>query len=179
MSPPNWLARLWLATLLAVTLLPGTGARANSLAEDNAKAGFILNFTKYTEWPGTQSGRDLLICSLSERPLSGKLETLQGRQVQGRTIRVRAPAPLGEWRDCQVMFITENEAQRVDTVLRNVGQHPVLTISDAPGFAQAGGGIGLILRAGRIRFDINQGATRQAGLKLSSQLLKLADEVLP
>jgi hypothetical protein len=29
-----------------------------------------------------------------------------------------------------------------------------------------------------IRFDINQGAARQVSLKLSSQLLKLADEVL-
>jgi hypothetical protein len=54
-----------------------------------------------------------------------------------------------------------------------------LTISDTPGFVQAGGIIELKLRAGRIRFDINQGAARQVGLKLSSQLLKLADEVLP
>jgi len=179
MSPPIWLAKLWLVVLLAVTLLPGTGARADSSAEDSAKAGFILNFTKYTEWPAAQAGSELLICSLSERPLSGKLEALQGRQVQGHTIRVRAPARSSEWRDCQVLFITEDEAQRVDMVLRNVGQHAVLTISDAPGFVQAGGSIGLKLRAGRIRFDINQGAARQAGLKLSSQLLKLADEVLP
>jgi hypothetical protein len=165
--------------LLAAALLPGTGARAGSSVEDNAKAGFILNFTKYTEWPGAQAGSELLICSLRERPLSGKLEDLQGRQVQGRTIRVRTATRASDWLDCQVLFIADDEAQRIDTVLRNVGQHAVLTISDAPGFVQAGGIIGLKLRAGRIRFDINQGAARQAGLKLSSQLLKLADEVLP
>jgi hypothetical protein len=179
MSPQIWLAKLWLVVLLAATLLPGTGARAESSAEDSAKAGFILNFTKYTDWPAAQAGSELLICSLSERPLSGKLETLQGRQVQGRTIRVRAATRASEWRDCQVLFIAEDEEQRIDTVLRNVSQHAVLTISDAPGFVQAGGVIGLKLRAGRIRFDINQGATRQAGLRLSSQLLKLADDVLP
>lgn len=179
MSSPIWLAKLWLVVLLAIILLPDKGARANSLAEDSAKAGFILNFINYTEWPGVQASSHLLICSLSERPLSGKLEALQGRQVQGRTIRVRAPARSSEWHDCQVLFITEDEAQRVDTIMRTIGQHAVLTISDVPGFVQAGGGIGLKLRAGRIRFDINQGATRQVGLKLSSQLLKLADEVLP
>jgi hypothetical protein len=53
-----------------------------------------------------------------------------------------------------VIFITADDSQRIDTVLRSTAQYPVLTISDAPDFVQA-------------------------GLKLSSQLLKLADEVLP
>lgn len=172
------LAKRWLVALGVATLLPGMDARAASPVEDSAKAGFIFNFAKYTEWPGTQAGRDLLICSLHEHPLSGKLEELEGRQVQGRAIRVRAPTTLNEWRGCQVLFIAEDDAQRIDSVLRQVGQYPVLTISDSPGFAQAGGGIELKLRTGRIRFDINQGAARQSGLKFSSQLLKLADEVL-
>ena len=178
MAPAFKLAKRWLVVLWVATLLPGMDARAASPVEDSAKAGFILNFTKYTEWPSAQAGRDLLICSLHERPLSGKLEELEGRQVQGRAVRVRAPATPSEWRGCQVLFIAEDEAQRIDSVLRQVGQYPVLTISDNPGFVQAGGGIELKLRTGRIRFDINLGAARQSGLKLSSQLLKLADEVL-
>lgn len=64
-------------------------------------------------------------------------------------------------------------------MLRALGQTPVLTVSDAPGFVQAGGMIGLKLRGGRIGFDINHGAARATGLVLSSQLLKLADEVRP
>ncbi len=117
MAPAFRLAKRWLVAFWVATLLPGMDARAANAAEDSAKAGFIFNFTKYTEWPSTQAGRELLICSLRERPLSGKLEELQGRQVQGRAIRVRAPATLGEWRDCQVLFIAEDEAQRIDTVL--------------------------------------------------------------
>jgi len=179
MPHPIWSARFWLAAILAATLLPSAGARADSLAEDNAKAGFIFNFAKYTEWPGAQAGSDLLVCSLSGQSLSGKLESLQDRQIQGRAIRVRVSTRPSEWRECQVLYITADEAQRIDTVLRSTAQSPVLTISDAPDFAQAGGIIGLKLRSGRIRFVINQGAARQAGLKLSSQLLKLADEVLP
>ncbi len=179
MPRPIWRTRLWLPALLAATLLPGAGARADNALEDSAKAGFIFNFTKYVEWPSAQTGSDLLICSLGDRPLSGKLDAVQGRQVQGRTIRVRAPTRFSEWRDCQVLFIADDEEQRIESVLRQVGQSAVLTISDAQGFAQAGGIIGLKLRAGRIRFDINHGAARQAGLKLGSPLLKLADEVLP
>ena len=112
-------------------------------------------------------------------PLSGYLEALNGRQVQSRVMRIRKSSKSKEWQECHVLYIAEFEIQRIDEVLNNVRKFPVLTISDAPGFVQAGGIIGLKLRANRIRFDINQGAAHSAGLKLSSQLLKLADEVLP
>lgn len=172
--------RFWRVAILAATLLTGAAARADTFEEDSTKAGFILNFIKYAEWPSTTPpGSNLLVCSLSDQALSGKLESLQGRQVHGREIRVRTTNRSNEWRDCSVLFIAADEAPRIEGVLRNTGQHPVLTISDAPGFVQAGGIIGLKLRGGRIRFDINQGAARQAGLKLSSQLLKLADDVMP
>lgn len=168
---------LWLVVALVALSPSGASAQAESLSEDGAKAGFIFNFTKYTEWPEVDA--ELLVCGLGADVLSGKLESLQGRLVHGREIRVRGATLPGEWRDCEVLFIKADEARRVEAVLRNTAQRPVLTISDIPGFAQVGGIIGLKLRAGRIRFDINQGAARQAGLKLSSQLLKLADEVLP
>lgn len=83
-----------------------------------------------------------------------------------------------EWRGCHILFIPAEEAERVDGVLRAVALAPVLTVSDSPDFARSGGMIGLKQRGGRIRFDINLGAARRAGLNLSSRLLKLADEVL-
>lgn len=170
----------WRSIFLAALLLLGFDAHADTIEVDSAKAGFILNFIKYAEWPPSVStNNSLLVCSLGDQPLSGKLELLQGRQVQGREIRVRTAVRPGEWRECAVLFIAADEAQRIDTVVRATGQYPILTISDAPSFVQAGGIIGLSVRAGRIRFDINHGAARQGGLKLSSQLLRLADEVLP
>ncbi len=52
-------------------------------------------------------------------------------------------------------------------------QQPLLTISDIEGFAGGGGIIGLFLAERRVRFAINVGAARIAGLRISSQLLKL------
>lgn len=173
------LARLGLAALLGGALL-SAAARADGLAEDEVKAGFILNFARYTEWPPARlAGKDLVICSLAALPLSGKLEALRGRQVQGRDVRVHAPARPGEWRECHVLFIPGSEAERLDLMLRTAGELPLLTIGDAEGFAQAGGMIGMFPVGGRIRFDINNGVAQRAGLKFSSQMLKLANEVLP
>ncbi len=175
---PTW---PWLlATLLLAWMLPAAPLRADAGVEDELKAGFVLNFTKYTEWPpGAANSHELLICGVEPQSLSGRLESLHERRLSGRVIRVLAPSRSSEWSGCQVLFIDADAHIRPETVLRMLGQAPVLTVSDAPGFAQAGGMIGLKLRAGRMRFEINQGAARAAGLVLSSQLLKLADTVLP
>ena len=165
----------WAGVLLATVML-STPARAEIADEDGIKVAFLVNFAKYTEWPSGSSAGGLRFCGLSAQALSGKLAQLQGRQVQGREIQVRAPASRDEWRDCHVLYVAEGG--RAEAVLRAVGQAPVLTVSDSPDFAQSGGIIGLKLRAGRMRFDINLGAARRAGLNLSSQLLKLADEVV-
>ena len=166
--------------LAAMLLACAAPALAQQGSMHEVKAGFLLNFMKYAEWPEPAlPSATLVVCSTGGASLGGKLELLQGRQALGREIRVRAPARPAEWRECQLLFVPADDAARVDAVLRAVGQWPVLTVSDAPDFAADGGIIGLRERAGRIRFDINQGAAKRAGLTLSSQLLRLADDVIP
>lgn len=174
LKPPAGWRGAW---LLALMLFAGVSP-ADTAEEDSIKAGFVLNFAKYTEWPAAALGAgELRVCALATQPLSGRLSQLQGRQVQGREIRLRTAARPDEWRDCHVLFVAAGEEPRMDLLLRTLGQAPVLTVGDGADFVEMGGMIGLKQRAGRIRFDINLAAARRAGLNLSSQVLKLADEV--
>lgn len=158
-------------------LLPAM-ALADMPSEDSVKAGFVLNFAKYAEWPAASIGSgELKICWVGPQALSGKLAELGGGRAQNLMVRARQTARPEEWRDCHLLFIPASETHRVDLVLRTLAQTPTLTISDSPNFIQAGGMIGLKMLDGRIRFDISQRAARQAGLTLSSRLLRLADEV--
>ncbi len=168
--PVSWLGAL----LVLAALLPGL-PRAESLSEDNVKAGFILNFARYTEWPSLGNS-ELRICGLGP---SGRLAQLQGRQAHGLEVRVYISARPEEWRTCHVLLITASESQRQDAVLRAVAQAPVLTIGDGRDFVRSGGMIGFTERGGRIRFYVNQGTARKVGIGFSSQMLKLADEVMP
>jgi hypothetical protein len=170
----------WQAALLALLMfLPGV-VHADTQTEDSIKAGFIFNFAKYVEWPAkTVKDGKLRVCSLSSEPLSGNLVKLQGRVIQEREIQVYTSVAPDEWRNCHVLFISAGDSQRVETVLRAVAKAPVLTVSDSIDFTHSGGIIGLKLHIGRIRFNINHGVANKAGLIISSQLLKLAEEVLP
>jgi hypothetical protein len=51
---------------------------------------------------------------------------------------------------------------------------PILTVSDAKGFAKTTGIIELYSNAGQLRFLINVDAAGRSGLRLSSKLLNLA-----
>jgi hypothetical protein len=59
-------------------------------------------------------------------------------------------------------------------ILRETEGRPVLTIGDTDGFAQAGVILNLYTFDQRVRIEANTTAAARAGLRLSSQLLRLA-----
>lgn len=166
-----WVACAWL-TFAAPSM-------ADATLEGSVKAGFIYNFVAFTDWPeGATPNQEIRICALTGQPLAGQLALLQDRQIRARTLRVRTGTRQDEWRACQVLFVSQQDIDRLDPILRSLGNAPVLTVSDIPDFIRAGGMIGMKQSAGRVRFDINLATARRAGLVLSSRLLSLADEVL-
>ncbi len=60
-------------------------------------------------------------------------------------------------------------------LLKNNG---VLTVSDTQGFLEDGGIVNFVIEDNKVRFDINLTASEKAGLKIRSQLLRLAKKVI-
>ncbi|MBK7003652.1 MAG: YfiR family protein [Rhodoferax sp.] len=168
----------WIGLLIALILVLPRAGSSNSDGEEGVKAAFIYNFAKFTEWPAANTDAPLLICSVGSQPLSGKLALLHGRRVLGREVHVRTQMRAEQWRDCRILFVSDGDTPRPKEVIAALGALSVLTVSDSEGFIHAGGMIGLKPQFGRIRFDINLAAVRRSGLKLNSQMVDLADEVL-
>ena len=155
-------------------------AWAQQASEQGVKAGFIYNFVKFTQWasPRDNDTSALQICTPGNQPLDGQFTRLNGRTLGARVLEVRTNVASGDWRGCDMLFITETDASRLESILRALGTAPILTVGDVPGFAKAGGMIGMRMEDNRVRFDVNLGATQRAGLTLNSQMLKLAGQVL-
>jgi hypothetical protein len=105
--------------------------------------------------------------------LEGKLNPLNGRQSQGREIRVRNLSASSDLSSCHMLFIGASEERRLNSVLSAVASSPVLTISDIGEFPEYGGMIGLSVQNEKVSFAINLTNARAVGLKPSSQLLRL------
>ncbi len=58
--------------------------------------------------------------------------------------------------------------------MRSLDKAGVLTVSDIPQFSQRGGMIQFVVVGNKVRFEVNLTSAQDAGLTLSSDLLKVA-----
>jgi hypothetical protein len=168
----------WLLPALALSLVANAQA-PGSAPEYHLKAAYLFNFTKFTEWPGAvlPPGAPIHVCVAGRDPFGDNLGTLEGRIAQGHAIRVRRGLRADTLRGCHVVFVSEDDDRSEQSILRAAESVSALTVSDREGFLERGGTIGMSTRDSRILFEINVEAGQRAGLKLSSQMVKLARSV--
>jgi len=166
---------LWLATLAGEVRL----ARAQEAQQ--VKAAILYNFAKFVEWPPGTFADDraaITLCLFDRDPLAGAMAALQGKVIQGRTLLVRRCHSIAELKGCQIFFASASEKAELAQAAAVLRDMPVLTVTDSvDNFANLGGIINLIPVEDKIRFEISVRNARQSRLKISSQLLKLANSV--
>jgi hypothetical protein len=173
--------RLAIAFLLALALLPARAAEPPANLEYRVKAAFLLNFTRFVEWPANAlaGSGTLTICVLGSDPFGSILdETVRGKSVNSRALAVRRIDQLAGNADCRVLFVSSMEPERLRQAIVAAREQAVLTVSDAPEFADAGGMIQFLIVNDRVRFIVNRRSTDQAHLTLSSKLLSVAQTVV-
>jgi hypothetical protein len=77
---------------------------------------------------------------------------------------------------CQIAYLGGSPEQPVGAAARAVAGAPVLTVTDVPGSDPVA--IRFVIKANRVRFEIDQRVASVAGLNVSSKLLNLAVEVM-
>jgi len=168
-------------TCLALSGPPASRAEVGQLSENQVKAAYLFNFAKFVEWPASTfsgAGSPLVIGIIGKGPFGEAQEALTGRVVKGRKVQVRQVTRPEEAAGCQILYIAGSERQRLKDILRALPPSGVLTVSDLKHFCSSGGMIGLVIRGEKVQFEVNVGNAERAGLKLSSQMLKLALSVL-
>lgn len=169
--------RLSSIVLLACALCISLAAQG-TLDEYRLKADYLYRFPQFVEWPAqvTDGKPTLDICVLGPHPFGDLLKGLvEGEQLEGRALRVRHTEG-NQFEDCHILYLAATQLRRRE-ILRQLSASPVLTVSDAPTFLDEGGMIQLFLRDNRLRFNINAAAADRARIRLSAQLLQLAQTV--
>jgi len=163
--------------LAALTALPIASAAAvtdSSDVEAHVKAAYIYNFARFVEWPAGAAG-PVRIGVLGHGDLASPLEEIvRGKSVGGRAIRVTPIGTAAEAECCEILLIERSESKHEKEIAQVLAGKPVLTVSDDENGPREGIMIAFQLVDESVRFQINQEAAVRAGLKISSQLLKVA-----
>jgi hypothetical protein len=143
---------------------------------DQIKAAYLFNFLKFIEWPAGALDETIEICFAGAPGVHKSLQSAAGeKRIGARRVAVRALAPGERPGRCAVVYLGE-DADMAQPLLESA-RSSSLTVSDVANFTRHGGAIQLFTEENRLRFVINVENARRAGLRVSSNLLKLASNV--
>lgn len=151
--------------------------------EDEVKAVFLFNFSKYVSWPLTTFGAGpaapIRICVAANAALVAAVtNAVAGEKIEGHPLETATPATLEEARACHILFVSKGETARMRPIILGLRTLPVLTIGEGTGLGADGNVIELIRDRDRVRFDVSRPAAAQKGLAISSKLLRVARRVV-
>jgi hypothetical protein len=173
-------ARLSLAFVAAALAVFEAPAFAQATLENDVKATFLYNFTKFIEWPPSpgSEGTPFRLCVLADPEFTRAVDrTIAGESVGGRRLERIEPASVDDVRRCAILYVGPTQLTRASRFLMAARQLPVLTVGEGSQFLDQGGAIGFVLENNRVRFDISNTAVQRSGLKASSKLLRVARSV--
>lgn len=155
------------------------GDQGQHPTEAQVKAAYLYNFGKFVRWQNPADTNTFDICILGKNPFGSSLAaTVTGEQVGGKSIVARDVPGVPETSHCKLLFISRSEEGRLKVVLGAAKKSNILTVSDMPDFVERGGMIGLVNVEGKIRFEVNVASINDAGMTVSSELLKVAVKVV-
>lgn len=173
----------WSACVLLLSSLlnaRGPAAPDNKPTQYEVEAAYLFDFGKFVTWPaGQPADSPFLICVLGQDPFGQVLDrTVAGETVNGRPVQEKRITRPQDVTGCSILYISSSESGRLSKLLSAIQEAPVLTVSDIPDFVQQGGMIQFVLREGRVRFEVNLAPAQKNGLAMSSELLKVAVQVV-
>jgi hypothetical protein len=166
---------------MLVAIHASAAVAAPAPSEYQVKAVFLFNFTQFVDWPA-QSFADphvpFVIGVLGRDPFGSALdEAVRGETVNGRTLVVERYRSVTELKPCQILFIDRSAGADINKALESVGHQGTLTVSDSDAQAPRDVIIRFLSEGKKIRLRINVDSARDAGLTISSKLLRPAEVV--
>ncbi len=146
--------------------------------ETSVKAAYIYNFTKFVYWNSQDCDAPISPITISVLGADQIYELISNyvkQQKSGKPIKVqKVTNEFKEISDCQVVFISRADQNQPSVILKHFEGLRILTVSDISGFARNGGMIGFFHENGRVKIEVNLGAIKKAGFRISAKLLEIA-----
>lgn len=164
--------------MLFILFPSNLNAQQAKASEYEVKATYLYNFGRFVQWPQeavAAKGDSFSICVFGQDPFGAVLDTtLSGESINGKAVVAKRVSKPQDALDCRILYISVSEESRLKEILAGLDKSGVLTVSDIPQFSQRGGMIQFVVVGNKIRFEVNLTSAQDAGLTLSSDLLKVA-----
>jgi hypothetical protein len=165
--------------------LQAAAAALQEIPEADAKALFIHQFARYTQWAEKDlppPGQPMTFGVLGPKAKAEKLsEIIRSKSIGGRPIRVIQGDTPAALKGAHLVFLTQEEKEQTEALLDIFRKTPTLTVGESEGFAESGGVLNFYFAEqggkARLKFELNPAAADRAGLKVT-QLATVAPRIV-
>lgn len=178
----SWLRGLGLVCLSAA--LGGGASQAEEASvevpkEYQVKAAFLYNFANYVRWPDSAMGAadsPFIICVMGEDPFREELDrVVAGENINGHAVALLRIEEPEQAKPCHLVFVSTSKKRHQSLILQALIKQPTLTVGESEDFVSQGGMIQFFSLGNKIRFAVSPQIAKEAGLFISSQLLRVAE----
>lgn len=148
---------------------------ANAQNQYDVYAGFMFHFGKYVQWPADMQAGDFVIGVVGNSPMKGKLDNLaSSKNINGRKIIIKKVSGVADVDGCNVLFIPNSDIGQIAAFKGVTKSKKILLVTEGDGNISKGSVFNFIEKDGKVRFEFSQAEADAHGLKVSSDLIKLA-----
>jgi hypothetical protein len=175
---PRWSG--WFVLVALLLLAQPTSGQNKQPSEYDVKAAMLVNFAKFVDWPANvfnSTDAPVIIGIYGSDPFGAVLDELvKNQEVSGRRLEIRRFTSGETATNCHLVYCSVSSTD-TDKLLAGARLAPVVFVSDTETFTRQGGHIGFYIQESKVRFEVNLAAFERSGLKMHSQVLKLAPRV--
>lgn len=167
--------------IAALALIPSTSFAENTepvSRKDLVVASVSYNFARFIQWRAAEAGEtgaNLVFCIVDD-DASSAWGQIEGKAVGDRKVQLEymgAGSPDGD--KCDMAYVSEKAMNA--SMLYDLADSGVVTISDAKRFSKSGGAIELSVSEKGASFDVNERSLDRAGARISSKLMRVGMKV--
>lgn len=139
---------------------------------------FLMNIAKYSTWPNP--GNEFHIVVFGKSKIYDELvKQTAGKNINGLTIKLSQVESVAEISSAQIVFLPDNKSSNLPDILKATEGKPIMVIAEREGLHKKGAGFSFVLMENNtLRFDINNADLERRNIKVSKNLVGLANSVI-
>jgi len=160
-----------------IVLLLGITAFSSGVAlaqtdESKVKALWVHTLISYIKWNDNNDNSNTTICTRGiDRTYQFLKEIQNEKKTKYKLIETGTHSDLIQ---CNLLYIATSERNNISSILDNIENKNIVTVSDIKGFAQDGGVIELVHNQDAVKLKINVKSAKKANVVINSDLLAVS-----
>jgi hypothetical protein len=136
---------------------------------------YVYHFTKYIDWPANKKSGDFVIAIVGESDATKAVQQyFVGKKVGAQNIIVKFLHSDADFTGVNIIFISSKLSSQIPMITSKANAAKALLVSEKDGMARKGADISFFIKEEKLKFEINKNVIENKGLKIATELLKLA-----